>query len=294
MSLTVWLAATLLIGGAVSMGTGGGGMAPALAQARGDPWRGAKLYDDWRFYNTACGTQSDVSGGERCRACHGWQGEAAVGTPAHRLVDRLPQLGKEELARLIENHPAPVTVGSNTLDRPFGQKFVDVADVRGVGAMSKSQKIADLVEFLKDPALFGAVTDYTTGGNAEAGKALFETMEGGLGCGLRCHGLNGESIDFHKGGADPTAEWQGDVANGPGGNEFAFRVRFGHPRPNAQQQEVWGRVMPAFRNPDDPQQGGAGQPLVSEQNIKDLRAHAATLRRAVELNVPPQAGTICP
>jgi cytochrome c553 len=299
--LVAWLVATLPLGAALCAVRGGGGtingggVVRALAQAQGDPWRGAKLYNDWRFYNTECGTQAGVGDELRCAECHGWQGEAEVGNPAHRLVDRVASLSAEELARLIENHPAPVTVGGSTLDKPYGQIFVDVANVRGVGPMTKAQKITDLVAFLKEPSLFGTVVDYSAGGNAAVGKMLFETTDAGLGCGLRCHGLNGEAIDFHKGETEePNAEWLGDIANEGDGSEFAFLVKFGHPRPLAQQLQIWSRAMIAFRNPNDPQQGAKGLPLITDQNIRDIRAHAMTLRRAEAANAKPEAGTICP
>ncbi len=228
----------------------------------GDKWRGAKIWDEWRFYNTTNGLQPGAPSGQRCRACHGWQGQVALGNAPAKPVDRVNVRSAAQWSHLIRNH-RPAVVGANTLDKPFSQIFVDV-NVDGVGPLSAEQKIADLVAFLKDANSF--IEFAFTPGDAARGQTLYQTTYGCIGC----HGADGRDINFHKTTDTEQVrdvEYLGHIANNPNdpnGLELGHRVRFGHPRPDAQQRPIWsGLAMIAFKQVMN----------IPEQDIRDIRAY---------------------
>ncbi len=204
-----------------------------VVRAATDPLRGARIYDDYRYYNATSST-GGLPAAMRCRTCHGWRGEARIGGHGEPLRQYARRHSEAQIAWFAWN-----AHGSGP-------------DLRGVlsRAFDPEQQLADVAAFLKR-----SIRDVPSRGSASTGRALF------VGNCAPCHGLDGRSIDFHQTSNEPPEYLSAAVEEA---DEFTHRIENGHPRPAEQQEAIWLRWMPAWRE------------MLGPQQVADVMAHLRT------------------
>jgi thiosulfate dehydrogenase len=183
----------------------------------GDSLRGGLLYDKWWVINSSAAPTTDhpayPAAGQRsgdttwrCKEWHGWDylgrdGAYATGSHFTGIIGVLGAAGDDSLTlfNMIKTGP----------NHDFSQVLSD-------------NDVSDLVDFVMNGTIdMRLYIDYST--KAALGNAVRgETLYGGTGQCVNCHGADGRLIDFGGG------EGVGDLARGNPW-ETLHKIRWGHP-----------------------------------------------------------------